>query len=558
MKERYIELMECALSAYSRDDIERYFETVKREGLTEHGFPRLASNIGILIAHNRCGDLMPLFLEMMEFCCRTIPTVKAANDFSVREIVSCIGALESSSVIDPAVIDRWKGYLSAIDPMTCYNVVALLPTDKLKNWALFTGVSEFFRYRMGLGGSEDFIDTQIATQLQWLDENGMYMDEDGDTHHPIMYDLVARGLFALLLNEGYRGCHYKAVDECLKRAGLVTLKMQSPNGEMAFGGRSNQFVHNEPWMIAVYEYEARRYAKEGNHALAGAYKSAIKRALAVTEDWLSKDPIYHIKNRFPTDTHFGCEDYAYFDKYMITAASNLYVAYLICDDTIPTVEEVDHKPVVQATSAHFHKLFLKASGYGLEFDVDADPHYDACGLGRVHREGAPSAICLSVPCPAEPKYTVDIEKPFGLSLCPGIIRGEEWEFAADSKTKYEIVDSAVSDGSAYATVCTHFSNGTDILANYVVNADGVSIEVTGPGDLGYMLPAFYFDGETHSLIELADNVLNISYKGWVCCYAVDGSIHDEEKLAVNRNGYYKTYVATGKNNLRITIQILKQ
>lgn len=51
MREKYIELMEKALSAYSVEHIIGYFERVKLEGLTEHGFPRLTSNIGILVAH---------------------------------------------------------------------------------------------------------------------------------------------------------------------------------------------------------------------------------------------------------------------------------------------------------------------------------------------------------------------------------------------------------------------------------------------------------------------------------------------------------------------------
>ena len=90
MKEKYIELMEKALSAYSDEHILRYFNDVKEKGLTEHGFPRLTANIGILIAHGRRRDLLPLFLEMMDFCCEQIPRCKAANDFSVREIVCCI------------------------------------------------------------------------------------------------------------------------------------------------------------------------------------------------------------------------------------------------------------------------------------------------------------------------------------------------------------------------------------------------------------------------------------------------------------------------------------
>ena len=94
MKEKYIELMELTLSAYTNEHILSYFENVKVNGLNEHGFPRLTANIGILIAHGRRTDLIPIFLEMMDFCCATIPTVKAANDFSVREIISCIEELE--------------------------------------------------------------------------------------------------------------------------------------------------------------------------------------------------------------------------------------------------------------------------------------------------------------------------------------------------------------------------------------------------------------------------------------------------------------------------------
>ena len=84
MKEQYINLMEKALSAYSDEHILRYFNDVKSNGLTEHGFPRLTANIGILIAHNRRLDLLPIFIKMMDLCCDQIPLVKAANDFSVR------------------------------------------------------------------------------------------------------------------------------------------------------------------------------------------------------------------------------------------------------------------------------------------------------------------------------------------------------------------------------------------------------------------------------------------------------------------------------------------
>ena len=94
MKETYLELMELSLSAYSKAHILRFFSDVKQKGLTEHGFPRLTANIGILIAHGRRKDLLPIFLEMMDFCCANMPTVKAANDFTVKEIIFCISSFK--------------------------------------------------------------------------------------------------------------------------------------------------------------------------------------------------------------------------------------------------------------------------------------------------------------------------------------------------------------------------------------------------------------------------------------------------------------------------------
>ena len=116
MRKQVIDIMEKTLSAYTYEHILRYFSDVKEKGLTEHGFPRLTVNIGVLIAHGRRRDLLPIFLEMMEFCCKTIPHVKAANDFSVREIVCCILEMEKSGAVPLEYTQRWRGYLANIKP----------------------------------------------------------------------------------------------------------------------------------------------------------------------------------------------------------------------------------------------------------------------------------------------------------------------------------------------------------------------------------------------------------------------------------------------------------
>lgn len=554
MKETYLRLMELSLSAYSDAHIDAYFDSVKRDRLREHGFPRLTANIGILIAHGRRTDLYSRFVEMMDFCCASIPNGKAANDFSVREIVACLSEVEAARVVPEEKIEEWKALLRTIVPETCYDVYAKTPTDPVRNWALFTAVSEFYRQRYGLCNSEAFIDVQLASQLQWIDENGMYMDHSGtEIHQPMMYDLVPRGLFSLILHFGYRGKYYETIDAHLKKAALLTLRMQSVSGEIPFGGRSNQFLHNEAWMLCVYEYEANRYKREGNTALAGEFKAAVARAMALTEQWLHESPIRHIKNRFPTETKFGCERYAYFDKYMITTASNLYAAYQMCDDTIAAADSESTAPVAAETSEHFHKVFLKYGGYALEFDTNADPGYDACGLGRVHRRGAPSALCLSVPCPSKPKYVVDLA-PRGLSICPGVYRDGEWHFA----TEVPWTCSALSEAQASVSfACVPYSEAA-VESDYSLSEDGVRIAVRGDGTVGCMLPAFCFDGETSPVIAAEAQSLTVSYRGWVCRYETDGEIVDLGYKAANRHGHYRAFAAAGEDEIAVTVRILKE
>ena len=558
MNGRYLNLMERILSAYSDRHIEDYFEKAKAEGLKEHGFPRLTANIGILIANGRRLDLLPLFKEMMDFCCKSIPRVKAANDFSVREIVLCIHEIEKSGAVEKDVTEQWRAQLKTIEPESCYTKYAKTVDDYVRNWALFTGVSEFYRQRAGLCDTTDFIETQIGSQLKWLDENGMYMDSAiSKIHQPIVYDLVPRGLFMLLIHGGYRGKYYEDITAALEKSEKLTLSMQSVTGELAFGGRSNQFLHNESWLAAAFEYTAAKYKKAGNIHLAKKYKAAADLALSALERELEKEPITHIKNRFPTSSFYGCENYAYFDKYMITAASNLYASSMFCDDTIEPAE-ADTSPMIAQTSRYFHKIFMRAGGYYLEFDTSGDAHYDASGLGRVHKLGAPSEICMSVPCPKYPGYKVDIDEPKALSLAVGIKNGGEWTFATDEDSVYKVLNTNTSGDSALLTLATTFSGGKTVEATYFVDECGVSIELSGKGDIAFLLPAFHFDGEGYTAVHSGDGVLEVSYKGYTCRYTAGGEVHECDGLAANRNGHYRRFFTSGKDHLNIKIEIFKQ
>ena len=557
MKKRYLDLMEKTLSAYTTEHILRYFDDVKREGLTEHGFPRLTSNIGILIANGRRRELLPIFLEMMEFCCKTIPHVKAANDFSVREIVNCIREVEEGAAVDAGDIARWNSYVASIKPESCYDVYATAPDSPVRNWALFSGVSEYFRQKLVGCDSSEFIELQVASQLQWLDENGMYMDNpEADGYQPIQYDIVARGLFSMLLFEGYRGKYYTEVDTLLKKAGILTLNMQSVTGELAFGGRSNQFLHNEAWMAMIFEYEGRRYAADGDFLLAGKFKAAADNALDNLEMWLSKKPISHVKNRFAIDTKFGCEHYAYFDKYMITVASFLYAADAFCDESVAVGESVC-EAMAWSTSKYFHKTFVRAGGYSLEFDTNADPHYDASGLGRIHKKGAPSAICLSMPFAGEPHYEIGgYENKSSFSIAPAIKNErEEWTFGSGVESVYSVRECRVKDGEVALSFDTVLC-GKSVEFSSSVSEGGVllSVRCGAKEEVGITLPVLCFDGESYSKIIATDGKITVEYDGWTCEYE-SPSISFLEADYLNRNGVYKGYIASGVGETSVRIII---
>ena len=449
---------------------------------------------------------------------------------------------------------KWRSYLAGIIPESCYNIYAKTETSKVFNWALFTAASETMRNYIGLCDTSKFIDIQLASQIQWLDENGMYRDDI--VYPPMVYDLVSRGLFSIILDFGYRGKYYETIDKALEKAGLYTLDMQSVSGEIAYGGRSNQFLHNEAHLVIVFEYEAKRYKRVGKNKLAGLFKSRISRALDDIEKWITREPVRHIKNRFPTETRYGCEEYAYFDKYMITVASFLYAAYLICDDSIKASESNEKKSVAAKTSDYFNKTFLKNRVYALELDTEADPKYGASGLGRVHRVGAPSAICMSLPCPEKPNFVIN-EEPSALSLAPCVYSNGEAVFGYDGGVKHGIIKLFSKENKASAELESIFPDGKKVISVYTLDKKKVTVKVKGEGKIGFTLPAFSFDGEAYTDIELDSGALSVSYMGWRCRYTTNGDITDLQRMAYNRNGHYRTFVAEGDGELEIKIEITK-
>jgi hypothetical protein len=161
---------------------------------------------------------------------------------------------------------------------------------------------------------------------------------------------------------------------------------------------------------------------------------------------------------------------------MITVASFLYAADTFCDEDI-TAGKFDESAMIWQTSRNFHKTFVRCGGYSLEFDTNGDPGYDASGLGRIHKKGAPSAICLSLPFARKPRYELSgYENKSSFSITPAVKSdGGEWIFGAEPETAYALSDSKISEEKTELTFdCT--LGGEKIEFSSFVGEDGVIVK----------------------------------------------------------------------------------
>ena len=286
-KSRYLDLMEAAVSAYSDAHMDSYLSAVEREGVQEHGFPRLVANLGVLAANGRVPGRLALLKRMMDAACRgakkMMPPKSGGNDFSVKELAIALAALERAKTYPKDVTDAWRAALRDVRAEAAYKFGRLeAGGDAARNWVVFASASEQARIAYGYGGSAAFVEKYVADQMRWFDANGMYMDP----HQPAVYDFVTRLQFAAILHFGFDGPSRAGLEALMDRSAEPTLKMLSSAGEIPYGGRSNQFLHNNTFYAALCEWYAARAASRGDRAKAAAFRRAARDAVDALAPWL--------------------------------------------------------------------------------------------------------------------------------------------------------------------------------------------------------------------------------------------------------------------------------
>ncbi len=545
MREKYLDIMQMALTAYSASDVLTSYEKVKKEGITEHGYPRLVANIGILISKGRRKELLALFLDMMNLATEAMPKAsgRGGNDFSVREIVSAITELEKTDIVSKERIAIWCENISKIIPTENYREIAKPDGSYVGNWAAYNAASEYMRVYAGMAIDTGFIDMQLESQLRNFDENGMYRDPN----EPMLYDIATRVQLATMLHFGYNGKYAEQMEKMLELSAELTEKMQSVTGELPFGGRSNQMLFNEAYLAAMFEFYASRCKRKGDLERAGRFKAAAGLACGRIARSLKKENFTHVKNSYPRESMFGCEAYAYFDKYMISLASFAYLAYAFSDDEIEPTEALASKGGYTAlTSDKFHKFFINNGGYFLEFDLNADPEYDATGLGRIHKSGAPENLVLSVPFAESPHYEIGVKNDTPLALSS----------QKDNGVSYSPAEVGNINSAIYAYMNVE-KNGRIIAAEkYTVDESGINVIVDTEAETEYNIPAFMFDGQIYTNTTLVGKTLKVYYKGFVVEYSSpDSEIVDTGRTYRNRNGVYRLYKAHSRQRVSLKIKV---
>ena len=541
-KKEYLDIISEAVAAYDDAHLKRYTDETDKGGVQEHGFGRLTANLGILVADGRIPEKRALFKRMMSICCRDMKKKSVGlegNEFSVKELVAAILAVEGAGIFPKDVTDSWRREIAAVDPYVSYRVKPEVgDKNRSYNWCVFGCASEQTRLAAGMGGDRSFVEKYVPDQMRWFDASGMWLEP----HEPIVYDLVTRLQFALILSSGYDGPGRARLEAYLDKGAAATLAMLSASGEIPYGGRSNQFLHNETLYAALCEWYAARFRSRGDLRMAARFRMAARRAVDALWLNLSVKPLRHVKNRYPRGegkrgSGIGCERYAYFDKYMVTMGSWAALAARFADETpLKLADGPRYEAFVSAKP--FHIVCLTAGDYSAQFDYNADLDYDSDGLGRLHRRGAPTQICMSTPCAENPAYSIETTNSQALAFVP-VAHGTL---------------SFVNAGSTADSAWARWRLGSlDWCCR--LSDEGLFSELKGCGELAMKLPAFAFDGESLTEISCDGRRLTVAYKGWLCMYETDGEIFDTGDVCCNRNGRYRAFEARGKRSLSVTATI---
>jgi hypothetical protein len=499
-----------------------------RKQETQYATPAFAVAAGILVTEAKRDDLLDPATRALTCSIDALLAHHPADghaDFYIPLIMHAHRLLKDAAPKN--VVQHWDDQLRRIDPTNAYRAEL-----RLMNWNVVSTCGELLRRHDALvapamlDAQQKYIEQCLAGHQDKLTPFGMYEDPNA----PLAYDEFARLWLDDMMADGAYddGALAPKLHEFLKLGGLSTLILLSPSGEWASGGRSAFHNWNEAETALICEINATKWQRANRPDVAGAFKRAAHLAYQSMLRWQRPSgELWIVKNRADPSERFGYEAYSYHSQYNLLPMAMLAMAYTHADDQIaerPTPAETggyvfDVRPT-------FHKIAAAAGGYYILIDTNADPHYNATGLQRVHRAG------VAFPPLSD---TTAAERAYGPSNAPKIAMtpGIQWKDADDKW--HSLADSAVKDVSLRVNhtspddvtfeVDYALKDDRHVIEQCALSSDGVDVtdRLTGdspPAAMRLRLPALVNDGASDTTVETAGDSAQILNRGSRLTYKV--------------------------------------
>ncbi|MBE6551945.1 MAG: hypothetical protein E7665_07405 [Ruminococcaceae bacterium] len=573
-KKDYLDIMERAFEAYGIESLEKYLEFP--DEIYHFTAFRTSVMIAYLIESGRRPELLPLWKKVTEKSVRALEnTVRSPykengyNDLTLEDL--CISFMLMKEHVRP----EWLEVLRNAKPETHYS---FLKKEDTNNMMVYGLVGMYLRYKLTGEPYEDHFDLIMPWVIEHLDENGMFDDHD----HALLYDVTTRVRFEQLLWFGYDGKWAKQIEDKLRLGADMTLKMQSAAYQIPFGGRSNQFLHNEALQTSVCEYAALRCKREGDIEKAGQFKRAAHLSALTTIRYLDlPEGEKHIRNRFPQNSIYGIDYYGTFPHYMNVLSTFISCGYFAADDTIDERAcPAELGGYAFKTSERFGKVFASAAGQSVEYAVLADPRHEAPGLGRYHKNGIPAELGLSMPFTATPCYLLSPACIDLNVLGPNEVTGEFTKYITDTVESQMLAISPGyidADGKKHLLCVNEKPIGVEIKgaseesASFCVEwellKENISLDKQGlhiscklkdgvKGTAFWKIPLLAFDGKETTEFEFGIGSICVRFGAFKNEVSSDSTIVLTDERCGNRNGIYRVAeVISDTAECRVTLKL---
>ncbi|RYX85260.1 hypothetical protein EON83_06600 [bacterium] len=532
----------------------------------QYSTPAFAHAAAALIAWDNRADLVESAAKAMDWATLRLSQRKAATsheDFYGPMLAHALPLLKPH--VTPQRAAQWENNLKSIDPYKTYRVGI-----GGSNWNIVALSGEAAFQKMGIRpANSDYVERSLGGQIQHFGSAyGLYLEG------PMAYDLFPRLWLNDMLADGYAGRYKAEIDEMMRRGAITNLFMQSPWGELPAGGRSAQHQWNEAEQCATYEIYAAKALKGGDSELASVYKRAAHLSLASMQRWVRPSgEMQIIKNWVDPAQNHAYEGYSAHSQYNLLPMSMLAIAY----EHAATTTGVTEKPAPADVGGfvvdlpELHKVFANASGTYIELDTNADHHYDATGLIRVHMKGLSPQLGPSDSILEHASYRVPANSPQAKNTAVGVSwqdKAGDWhrlgELSADQikGVKVETRESTPQRVAFDVTYEGDLFGVTRIIEHYVLTNDKVelSTELAGyNGPLRYVWPILADDGKTPTTITTANGIVSVSQPGGKTAqtFAPQGaqSVTVENERYPNHNGWARLGVADYPRGGKITLVI---